>query len=155
FLGNYVAMLIPTLLAYLLCALASVLLGWSPVLFSKFLLAFLLVFVPASLAAVGLTLLLASFLPVRVVQVGFSLLWFEFNVGPGWHQLVFTIFNPSGLYIDPVFFPMPPQQYTDPNFHTSMYLAQFNITVLLLTAIVALVLTYASLTLQQHRREEV
>jgi len=154
FLGNYIAMLVPTLLAYLLCALISVLLGWSPALFSKFLLAFLLVFVPASLATVGLALLLASFLPVRVVQVVFFLLWFEFNIGAGWHGLVFTIFNPSGLYVYPVFFPMPPQQYAEPNFHTSMHLAQLNIAVLLLTAIVAVVLTYISLAFQQWRKEE-
>lgn len=154
FLGNYVAVLVPTLLAHLLCALTAILLGWSPVLFSKFLLAFLLVSVPGSLAAVGLTFLLASFLSVRVVQICFSLLWIELNVGPGWHGLVFTIFNPSGLFIYPIFFPMPPQQYTDPNFHTSLQLAQLNITVLLLTAVVALVLTYASLAFQRHRKEE-
>lgn len=153
FLGNYVAVFIPALLGYLLCALITLLLGWPVVLLAKFLLAFLLVFVPSSLAAVDLAFLLASFLPLRVVQVGFSLLWFEFNIGPGWHTLVFTIFNPSGLYVYPVFFPTPPMQYTEPGFHTSMSLALLNMAVLFLTAIVALFLTYGSLALQRYRQE--
>jgi hypothetical protein len=153
FFGNYLAVLVPTLLGYLLCALITLPLGWPVVLLSKFLLAFLLVFVPSSLAAVVLILLLASVLPLRVVQVGFSLLWIELNIGPGWHTLVFTIFNPSGLYVYPVFFPTPPMQYTDPNFHTSLSLALLNIAVLLLTALVALVLTGGSLAFQRHRQE--
>jgi hypothetical protein len=80
FLGNYVAVLVPTLLVYLLCALISLVLGWPLMLLLKLMQAFVLVFVPSSLAAVGLTLLLASFLPLRVVQVGFSLLWLYFTV---------------------------------------------------------------------------
>ena len=153
FLGNYVAVLLPSLLSYLLCALITLLLGWPVALLAKFLLAFLLVFVPASLAAVGLALLLASLLPLRVVQVGFSLLWIEFSIGPGWHTLVYTIFNPSGLYVYPVFFPTPPMQYTQPGFQTSLSLALLNIGVLLLTALVALVLTWGSLAFQRHRQE--
>jgi hypothetical protein len=153
FLGNYAAVVIPTLLGYLLCALITLPFGWPVVLVTKFLLAFLLVFVPSSLAAVGLALLLASLLPLRVVQVGFSLLWIEFNIGPGWHALVFTIFNPSGLYVNPVFFPTPPMQYAEPGFHTSMSLALLNIAVLLLTAFTALFLTYGSLAFQRYRQE--
>jgi hypothetical protein len=153
FLGNYVAVVIPTLLGYLLCALITLPFGWPIILVAKFLLAFLLVFVPSSLAAVGLALLLASLLPLRVVQVGFSLLWIEFNIGPGWHALVFTIFNPSGLYIYPVFFPTPPMQYAEPGFQTSMPLALLNIALLLLTAIVTLFLTYGSLAFQRYRQE--
>ena len=153
FLGNYIAVLMPSLLSYLLCALITLPLGWPMVLLAKFMLAFLLVFVPASLAAVGLALLLASLLPLRVVQVGFTLLWIEFSIGPGWHTLVFTIFNPSGLYVYPVFFPTPPMQYTEPGFQTSLSLALLNIAVLLLTAIVALLLTYGSLAFQRRRQE--
>ena len=41
-----------------------------------------------------------------------------------------------------------------PNFKTSMQLALLNIAVLLLTAIVALFLTYGSLAFQRHREEE-
>lgn len=153
FLGNYVAVLIPTFLGYLLCGLITLPFGWPLVLVAKFLLAFLLVFIPSSLAAVGLTLLLASLLPLRVVQVGFSLLWIEFNIGPGWHTLVFTIFNPSGLYVYPVFFHTPPMQYAEPGFQTSMSLALLNIAVLLLTAIVTLFLTCGSLAFQWRRQE--
>lgn len=153
FLGNYVAVVMPSLLSYLLCALITLPLGWPVVLLAKFLLAFLLVFVPASLAVVGLALLLASFLPLRVVQVGFSLLWIEFSIGPGWHTLVFTIFNPSGLYVYPVFFPTPPMQYAESGFQTSLSLALLNIAVLLLTALVALVLTCGSLSFHRRRQE--
>lgn len=153
FLGNYVAVLLPTLLGYLLCALITLPLGWTVVLLAKFLLAFLLVFVPSSLAAVGLTLLLASLLPVRIVQVGFSLLWFEINLGIGWRVLGYSIFNPSGLYVYPVFFPTPPMQYTQPGFQTSMSLALLNMAVLLLTAIVTLLLTYGSVVFQRYRQE--
>ncbi|HLX55758.1 MAG TPA: hypothetical protein VKR83_01915, partial [Ktedonobacteraceae bacterium] len=126
---------------------------WPLALVWKFLLVFGLVFVPSSLLAVSLTLLLASFLPLRVVQVGFSLLWFEFNIGIGWHGLLFSIFNPNGIYVYPVFTPIPQMQYTDSNFQTSLSLALLNITVLLLTAIVALSLTYGSLVFQQHHEE--
>ena len=123
------------------------------VLLAKFLLAFLLVFVPSSLAAVGLTLLLASLLPIRIVQVGFSLLWIEINIGIGWRALGYSMFNPSGLYVYPVFFPTPPMQYTQPGFQTSMSLALLNMAVLLLTAIAALFLTYGSLAFQRYRQE--
>lgn len=153
-LGNYVAVLVPALLGYLLCGLVTLALGWPIALLEEFLQAFVLVFIPGSLAAVGLTFLLASFLPVRVVQIGFSLLWLEVCIGPGWHGLVYTVFNPSGLYVYPVFFPVPAMQYTDPNFQTSLPLALLNIAVLLLTAIVTLTLTCGSLV-WQRRREEV
>lgn len=153
FLGNSVAVLLPTLLGYLLCALATIALGWPPIMVAKFLQAFLLINVPSCFAVVGLTLLLASVFPLRIVQVGFSLLWFEFNIGLGWHALAFTIFNPSGAYIYPVFFPMPPMLSVDPSFTTSLPLALLNIAVLLLTAIVALTLTYGSLVFQQVRKE--
>jgi hypothetical protein len=155
FLGNYVAVLVPTLLVYLLCALISLVLGWPLILLLKLMHAFVLVFVPSSLAAVGLTLLLASFLPLRVVQVGFSLFWLYFNTGLGQYGFGASIFNPSGLYVYPVFFPLTkPMLTVYPNFQTSMQLALLNIVVLLLTAIVALLLTYGSLVFQRHREEE-
>lgn len=155
FLGNYVAVLVPTLLVYLLCALISLALGWHLMLLLKLTQAFVLVFVPSSLAAVGLTLLLASFLPLRVVQIGFSLLWLYFNTGLGRYGFGASIFNPSGLYVYPVFFPLTtPMPTVYPNFQTSMQLALLNIAVLLLSAIVALLLTYGSLTIQRHREEE-
>ena len=153
FLGNAVAVLIPTLLGYLLCALVTIALGWPIIVMAKFLQAFALINIPSCFAAVGLTLLLASVLPLRVVQVGFSLLWFEVNIGLGWHALAFTIFNPSGAYIYPVFFPMPPMLSVDPSFTTSLPLALLNIAVLLLTAIVALCLTYGSLIFQRALKE--
>lgn len=153
FLGNYLAVLVPTFLGYVLCALVTVALGWPVIMLVKFLQAFVLVFVPASLATVALTLLLASFLPLRVVQMGFSLLWIEVNIGFGWHAMTSTIFNPSGMYIYPVFFPIPHLLSVDPTFRTSLPLAMLNIAVLLLTAIVTLVLTYGSLAIQQFRKE--
>ena len=56
FLGNYLAVLLPTLLGYMLCALILVLLGLPTVLFQTFLLSFVLVFLPVFTAIVGLTL---------------------------------------------------------------------------------------------------
>lgn len=153
FLGNYLAILLPALLCYLLTALVALPLGWSVTLLAKFVQAFVLVFVPSSLAAVSLVLLLASILPLRVVQIGFALLWIEFSIGPGWHTLVFTIFNPSGLYVYPVFFPMPSLLAVDPNFHTSLSLALLNIAVLLLTALVALMLAGGILALRRRNQE--
>jgi len=153
YLGNIVAMLVPIFLAYLLCALVTILLGWPVALLSKFLLVFLLVFVPSTLVAMNLALLLASFLPLRVVQVGFSLLWFEFNIGPGWHGLVFSIFNPNGAYVYPVLTPVPDMQSVDPNFHTSAHLALLNILVLLLSAVLAFFLTWVGLAFQRQREE--
>lgn len=155
FLGNSVAVLLPTLFVYLLCALISLVLGWPPVLFLKLAEAFVLVFVPSALAAVGLTFWLSSFLPLRVVQIGFSLLWLYFNSGLGQYGFGTSIFNPGGLYVYPVFFPLTtPMLTVYPNFQTSMQLALLNIAVLLLTAIVALLLTCGSLAFQSHREEE-
>lgn len=154
FLGNYLAVLVPVLLGYLLCALMTILLGWPLVLLQKFLLAFALVYAPASLAAIGLTFWLASCLPLRVVQVGFSLLWFFFNIAPGWNVLMWSIFNPNGSYVYPVFFPLVPSlPTTNPNFTTSLPLALLNITVLSLTGLVALCLTYGCLAFRRHREE--
>ncbi len=151
FLGNYTAVLLPVLLNYLLCALIALLLGWSTVLLPMFLLAFVLVFVPASLFAVGLTLLLVSFLPVRVVQVGFSLLWFYLCIGIGWHGLAETVFNTSGIYVYQVFFPVRlPSILNTP---TSLQMALLNIVVLLLTAVTSLFGAYVSLAFQRSRAE--
>ncbi|GHO77403.1 hypothetical protein KSD_51740 [Ktedonobacter sp. SOSP1-85] len=149
FLGNYVAVFIPTLLVYLLCALAPAILGMPTVVILLFLLAFLLVFVPASLVSVGLILLLASVFPVRVVQVGFSALWLLFNV-PAWHVFFVTIFNPNGYYIYPLFFPTPLFSTEE----TSLSKALLNIAVLVLTGSVALCLTYISLAWQRRRVED-
>lgn len=152
FLGNYVAVCVPMFLGYLLCALVTIPLGWQVGILPRFLLAFLLVFVPSSLAAMNVTLLLASFLPLRVVQIGFSLLWFYFCIGIGWHGLAQTIFNTSGLYVYQAFFPsrLPAIPGTPA---PSLSLALLNIAALLLTAIVALFLMYGSLVFQKHRKE--
>ena len=155
FLGNYVAVLVPTVLVYLLCALISLVLGWPLMLPLKHILALVLLFVPSSLAALGLTLWLSSCLPLRVVQVGFSLLWLYFNTGLGQYGFGASIFNPSGLYVYPVFFPLTrPILTVYRNFQTSMQLALLNIVVLLLTAMVTLLLTYGSLAILRHREEE-
>lgn len=151
FLGNYVAVCVPTLLAYLLCALLTLLAGWPVVLLARFLLAYLLVFVPASLAAVGLTFWLASFLPVRIVQISFSLLWFYFNTGLGRFGFGGSIFNPSGLYIYPIFFPTPPPLYSMATIQASLPIALLNIAVLLLTALVMFGLTCGSQAFRRSR----
>jgi hypothetical protein len=156
FLGNYLAMLCPVLLSYLLCALITIILGWPEVLIQKFLLAFVLVYVPASLAVIGLTFWLTSFLPLRVVQVGFALLWVFCNIGAGWNVLTYSIFNPNGLYVYPVFFPIfPPLPTTNPDFTTSLPLALLNIAVLTLTGVISLCLTWGSLALRRSREEGV
>lgn len=154
FLGNYAAVLVPTFLIYLLCALTSLALGWPLALLLKLLQAFALVFIPSSLAAISLALLLASFLPLRLVQVGFSLLWIYFNTGLGQYGFGASIVNPSGIYVYPVFFPLTtPMSTVYPHFKTSMQLALLNIAVLLLIAVVTLMLTYGSLAFQRHREE--
>jgi hypothetical protein len=151
FAGNYLAVLAPALGTYVLCALLAMLLGWSALLV-KVLLAFALVLVPSSLAAVGLTLLLASCLPVRVVQIGFTLLWVYVSIGIGWHGLAETPFNTSGLYVYPVFFPnrLPSIAGTPA---PSLSLALFNIAVLVLTALLSLGLMYGALSVQRARAE--
>ncbi|BCL79266.1 hypothetical protein ccbrp13_17310 [Ktedonobacteria bacterium brp13] len=79
-----------------------------------------------------------------------------FNTGLGRYGFGASIFNPGGLYVYPVFFPLTtPMSTVYPNFQTSMPLALLNIAILLLTAIVALFLTYGSLAFQRHREEEV
>jgi len=151
--GNMLAVLLPALVAVQLCALAAVLVGWPAKLQLQFLEASCLVLIPSMLAAVAVTFLLASLLPVRIVQVAFSLLWLELNIGTGWYGLVFSPFNPSGMLVLPIFFPTPPTTYVDPTFKPSMELALLNIGTLLLTTLVALCLTYGSLVMQQRREE--
>jgi hypothetical protein len=154
FLGNTVALFVPVLLIYLLCALVMFVIGWPPVLFVKSLQAFGLVFIPSSLAALGVTLLLSSFHPLRLVQVGFSLLWLYFNTGFGVYGFGGSIVNPGGLYVYPVFFPLSrPLPTIYPHFQTSMHLALLNIAVLLLIAVVSLLLTYGKLAFQHYRME--
>lgn len=152
-IGNYLAILLPTALSYALCALLTIALGWPVAMLAKFMLALLLVFAPSSLAAITLMLLLASVAPVRVAQVGFTLLWLECNLGLGWSALAFNILNPSGMYVFPVFFPTPPMQYTQPGFHTSPSLALLNIVALLLMAVAAVGLTCGSLAVRRYRQE--
>lgn len=154
FLGNAVALFVPAFLVYLLCALVALVLGWPPVLLLKSLQAFGLVFVPSSLAAVSLTLLFSSFLPLRVVQVGFTLLWLYFNTGLGQYGFGGSIVNPGGLYVYPVFFPLTtPLPTIYPHFQTSMHLALLNIAVLLLIAAASLFLTCGNLAFQRRRAE--
>ena len=153
FLGNYVAVIVPALAAHTACAAVALLLNWPPALLAKFLLAFLLVVVPCSLVAVALVLLLASFLPVRIVQVGFPVLWFELYIGLGWHGLAASVLNIGGFYIYPVFFPTPPPLYSVMPIVISLPLALLNIAALILTAVVALFLTYAGLVFRQQRAE--
>lgn len=154
FLGNTVALFALVLLIYLLCALVTVVSGWPPVLFLKSLQAFGLVFIPSSLAAVGVTLLLSILLPLRVVQVGFSLLWLYFNTGLGVYGFGGSIVNPGGLYVYPVFFPLStPLPVIYPHFQTSLQLALLNIAMLLLIAVISLVLAYGNLALQRRHGE--
>lgn len=154
FLGNYLAVLIPTFLIYLLCGLITLACGWPATLLLKFCLAFALAFIPASLAIVGLILFLASFLPLRVVQIGFSLLWLYFNTGLGQYGFGGSIVNPSGLYILPVFFPLTkPMPVVYQNFHTSLQLALLNMAVLVVIALGALLLAYGTLAWQRLREE--
>jgi hypothetical protein len=155
FLGNCTAMFVPLSVIYLLCGLTAVLLGWPPVLILKYMLTFLLVTVPSSAAAVGLILLLTSFLPLRIVQVGFVLLWFECYIGLGWHGLAASIFNVGGMYVYAGFFPTPPPRYAVFEIESSAAMALLNIAALLLTGAVALALTYASLAFQRYRAERV
>lgn len=150
FLGNYTAVILPALAAFAMCGLVCLVLGWAPVILAKFLLAFVLVSVPCSLAAVAVSLLLASFLPVRIVQIAFPVLWFEFYLGLGWHGMAASIFNIGGFYIYPVFFPTPPLESVMPVV-ISLPLALVNIAALILTSVAAICLTYARLTLRRYR----
>jgi len=98
------------------------------------------------------TLCLASALPLRVVQVGFVRLWFELNIGIGWHGLALTIFNPSGMYVYPVLLPTPPMLSVDPGFRSSAGLAALNVAVLLGTTAASVALTGVSLAVRQRRQ---
>jgi hypothetical protein len=152
-LGNYLAIFVPSLLVYIACALTAIVLGWSWAVLAKFLQAFLLVFVPSSLVAVSLIFLLVSFLPLRVAQIGFALFWLYFNLPLGWYVLSASLFNTAGLYILPVFFPVPPWKYSTYNVETSMDLALINIGLQLVCAAVFILLTYGALVYRQHRKE--
>jgi hypothetical protein len=149
-----VAILIPLFFIYLLCGLTAFLLGWPAALVFKFLLIFALVTVPSSAAAVGIILFLTSFLPQRIVQVGFVLLWFEFYIGLGWHGLAASIFNVGGAYVYEGFFPTPPARYSVFQIEASISMALLNILALFLVGITALVLNYGSLSLQRYRAEQ-
>jgi hypothetical protein len=154
FFGNYAAVLVPMLLTYVICPLVALPFGWSPLLIPKFVLAFLLVAVPCSVAGMGLIILLASWLPLRIVQAGFVLLWFELYIGLGWHGLAASVLNIGGAYIYPVFFPLPAMPSVM-ELEVSARMAVLNISALLLTGSAALALTYGSLTFQRHRTERV
>jgi hypothetical protein len=158
FVGNLIAVLVPAFIGYMLCGVLLVVLGLLPTLLVAFIPAFLLVFVPAFAVVVALALLLSSVAPVRVVQIGFPLLWLYSTLSPlGWYTLADTIFNPSGRYIFPIFFPTPVDRFFPgrlPGLASSGYtlqLALLNITVLLLTALASLVLLILSLKLQERR----
>jgi hypothetical protein len=160
FMGNFIAVLVPAFTGYMLCGMLLVILGLLPILLVSFTLAFILVFVPAFAVVVALALLLASVAPVRVVQIGFPLLWLYSTLSPlGWYTLADTIFNPGGRYIFPIFFPTPVDRFFPgrlPGLASSGYtlqLALLNIAVLLLTALVALALLVLSLRRQAHREE--
>jgi hypothetical protein len=152
FVGNYMAVLVPTFLSSLFCVLVLMVLGAPSLFLQRFLLAFSLVFVPVYTAVVGVTLLLASFLPIRIVQMSFPLLWLYSNLSPlGWHTINDTILNPNGQYIYPIFFSTPlTRLYAS---HATLQQALLNITLLVVTALVALLLTYGSLMFQQRQME--
>lgn len=150
--GNYLATLAPALMTYLLCALLAMLLGWPLAIAIKTLLAFALVLAPSSLAAISVALALATVLPVRIAQIGFSVLWIFVSIGIGWRGLTNSLFNTSGLYVYPVILPLPlPSVPGTPT--TSPALAQLNIEVLLLAAATALGLLYGALVAQRLRAE--
>jgi hypothetical protein len=151
YLGNYIAVLIPVFLSYLLCAGISFLLGWSIALFPMIMQAFFLVYVPSSLALVGLTLWLASAFPVRIVQIVITLFWLFLNIGSDWNKLSHSIFNPNGLYVYPVIFPISSAGFQP--VETSLLLAVLNIAVLILTAFVTLLLTVGNIVYQRYRKE--
>lgn len=153
FIGNYVAVLVPTWLGYMLCALVLILLGLPTMLLQTFTLSFILVFIPVFTAIVGLTLCLSSVLPVRIVQIGFPLLWIYANLNPlSWLTLNNTIFNPNGRYVYPIIFSTALPERTE--IVTSVPLMLLNIAALILVAGCALVLTCWRLAAQQHREEE-
>jgi ABC-2 type transport system permease protein len=150
FIGNFVAMLVPAFVVLMSCGVAMVALGFPLQMLQSLVEAFVLVFIPAFAVVIALTLLLASMVPLRVVQIGFPLLWLYSTESPlGWHTLNDTIFNPVGRYICPVFFPALFDKIR-PGIYT-FQLAMLNITVLLTTALVSLVLLVISLAVQAHR----
>lgn len=152
FIGNYIAMLVPTLLSLLIFGLIFVVLGFPLTIVSAQLLAFVLIFMPVYAAFIGLTLLLSRLLPLRSLQIGIPLLWLYSMLSPlGWHTINDTIFNPNGRrYINPVFFPNPFIK-ADASHSITLYSSLLNIGALLGIAIVALVLLSALL---QYRRQQ-
>jgi len=153
FLGNYAALLVPLALIVLLCGLITVLLGWPPVLILRFMQVFVLVTIPSSTAAVGVILLLTSVLPQRLVQVLFVMLWFEFFIGLGWHGLAASVWNVGGAYVMEWFIPGIPERYTVFQIDSSSGMVTLNVAALLLTGVISLLLTTASLSWQRDRQE--
>lgn len=148
FIGNYIAMLVPTLLSLLIFGLIFVVSDFPPMILSDLLLVFALVFMPVYAALIGLTLLLSKLLPLRGIQIGIPLLWLYSMTSPfGWYTLNNTIFNPNGIHIFPVFFPFP---YIK-DIHVTVYSSLENIGALLGVAIVSLTLLSALL---QYRRQQ-
>ncbi|GHO47835.1 ABC transporter permease [Ktedonospora formicarum] len=150
FLGNYIAILVPAFLSYLICGSILVWLGLSTDIFCKLALAFTLVFLPASAVTVALTLLCSSLFPLRVVQIGFPLLWLDATISLfDWPTISRTIFNPAGRYVYPVFFPTSSvgKAISD----HPLVMAQLNIVILWLTASISLIVLYISLHYQARR----
>lgn len=147
FLGNYIAVLLPTFVAYTFFSIVMLVLGAPVALLPTAFYAFVLVFLPSLAVMIALTLLLSNVLPLRIVQIGFPLLWLYSTRSPlGWHTIDDTIFNPRGRYVLPVFFPSP-FEAVHPSGYT-IQLAWLNITVLLATALVCLILLVVSLLMQ-------
>lgn len=146
FIGNLIALLVPAFIAYMLCGTELVALGMSSDVFPGFARAFLLVYIPAFCIVVALTLFLSSMVPLRVVQIGFPLLWMYATLSPlHWTTLHDTIFTPAGRYIFPIFFPTP---FTRGIPGSSPTLAALNIVALIGSTFVFLVLLVLSLHLQ-------
>jgi hypothetical protein len=147
FIGNYIAMLVPTLLAIFLLGLTTIIMGWPLGILAGQCLAFVLIFMPVYAALIGLVLLLSTLLPLRSVQIGVPLLWFYSVLSPfHWTTINNTIFNPAGHFIFPVFFPAAidlviPSGYTVTD-------SLLNISALLAVAVVSLVIL--TLTLERQ-----
>ena len=150
FVGNYLAMLIPALLACLLFGLGLILDGGPPAVLPALLLAFVLIFMPVFAVVIALALFLSSLIPLRALQIGFPLLWLYSVLSPlGWITLNNTVFNPKGKYIYPVFFPTPFDRYHPTGY--TIYNSEINIAVLLATALVSLLLLVLSLERQARK----
>ncbi len=150
FVGNLGSVLAPAFLSIMIGGTVFVLLGAPIALLSYLAVAFILVFVPTFALVVSFTLFFSSIVPLRLVQIGFPLIWMYCVLSPlGWKTIANTIFAADGRYVIGAFFFL--NKYNNHPIYNSAE-AWMNIIALLITALACLFLLGISISFQAKRR---